>query len=415
MFQSRTYLENWKLILITSLFFIGLHASGQENKTAKGEIIIGKVDSLYSKVLQEHREFWVHTPEKYDPSKRYPVIYVLDAIGHFQAVTGMLTRLDKWQMPKSIVVGIKNKDAIRDYTPTNVKSSRKHNTETSGGAKNFAKFLDEELHCLITETYKTESNATIVGHSTAGLFVIYSYLHNDSVFNNFIAVDPSLWWDDEDLVKQSRKLIDKRNYKGKSLYVAVANSIGERMDTVKVRRDRSEITEQIRANLKFHDVLAKRKKELDFKWEYFKNEDHGSIVIPGQYNGFRAVFSWFPFKEMWRFNTPQGYSAKELTEPFYKHYKKLSFHMGREMKPDWQLVNDIASFMLEGHDFPEKALAYLKMNVDFHPDNSNSYVALGDFYVKEDENEEAIKSYKKAIEIDGNEEAKRKLKKIERN
>jgi len=412
MSPSIEYLKSGKIIIAIVLFFINSAVSAQINKNTQGEIIIGKVDSLYSQVLKEQREFWVYTPEDFDASKRYPIIYVLNAEGHFHAVTGMLTRLHKWQMPKSIVVGIRGIDGIKDYTPSNVKSSRHHNTETSGGAHNFAKFLNEELHCLITDSYPTEHNATIVGHSTAGLFVIYSFLNNESVFDNFIAIDPSLWWDKEDLVKQSQKLISNGNYKDKSLYVAVANSIGERMDTVKVRRDKSEITEQIRANLKFHDVLVQHKSNLDFEWEYFKNEDHGSIIIPGQYNGFRSVFSWFPFKEMWRFNTPQGYSAKELTEPFYKHYKKLSSKMKRDMKPDWALVNDIASFMLEGHDLPKKALAYLEMNVDFYPDSSKSYVALGNFYKSQKKKEEAIKYYKKAIEIDNNTDAQRKLDKM---
>lgn len=409
--NQMTLFKNNKIIRVIILLLICFELSAQNENNQK-EIVIGKVDTLYSNVLKEQREFWVYTPEDFDSKKQYPVIYVLDASGHFHTITGLLKRLAQWQMPKSIVVGVVTPKGIRDYTPTNVKFSRKHNTETSGGAKKFAKFLNEELYCLINEKYSVEDNTTIVGHSTAGLFVIYSYLNKESVFDNFIAIDPSLWWDKEDLVKQSDDLISKGNFKDKSLYVAVANSIGERMDTVKVRRDKSEITEQIRANLKFHDVLVKNKKNLNFEWEYFKNEDHGSIIVPGQYNGFRSVFSWFPFKEMWRFNTPQAYSAKQLTEPFYKHYKTVSKHMKRDIKPDWELVNDIASFMLEGHDLPKKALAYLEMNAYFHSENSKSYLALGNFYLSQKDKEEAIKNFKKAIEIDDNKEAKKKLKEI---
>jgi len=414
MLHSIIYLKSNKIIVVFILLFINYNANAQTSKTVNGDIIIGKVDSLYSKVLKEQREFWVYTPENFDSKKRYPVVYVLDASGHFHSVTGLITRLTPWQMPQSIVVGITNTDRLRDFTPTNVKFSRKHNTETSGGANNFAKFLNEELHCLIAENYSIENNTTLVGHSTAGLFAIYSYLSNDSVIDNFIAIDPSLWWDNENLVKQSQKRINNVNLRDKSLYVAVANNIGERMDTTKVRRDRSEITEGIRANLKFHDVLSKNKKDLDFEWEYFKNEDHGSIIIPGQYNGFKSVFSWFPFKELWRLNTPQGYSAEELTGPFYEHYKKLSVRMKREMKPDWALVNEIATFMLEGHDLPKKALAYLEMNAYFHPNNSKSFVALGDFYMSQKDKDDAISNYKKAIEIDNNKDAQQKLKAIKK-
>ena len=59
---------------------------------------------------------------------------------------------------------------------------------------------------------------------------------------------------------------------------------------------------------------------------------------------------------MWRFNTPKEYSAKELTEPFKTHYKKLSIQMKREVKPEWELLNQVGFFMSVGHNLPNKAL-----------------------------------------------------------
>lgn len=402
-------MKSLKVIGIIILLFLTFNAYSQTNKN---QIVIGEVDSLYSKTLKEYREFWVYTPKDFDRKKNYPVIYVLDASSHYHVITGMLKRLSPLQVPESIVVGITNTDRTRDFTPTTVKLSRRHNTETSGGAENFKKFLKQELQCYIEEKYPIEKNTTLIGHSTAGLFTLYAFLYDQNSFDNYIAIDPSLWWDNENLAKQSQQLINEGHFKGKSLYVAVANSIGKKMDTTKVRRDRSEITESIRANLKFHDVLVKNNKKLDFKWEYFANEDHGGITVPAQYNGLRSAFSWFPFRELWRFNTPKSYSATELTEPFYTHYKNLSIRMKRDMKPDWQLVNDIGQFMLEGHNLPKKALAYLEMNVHFYPNTSETYLALGNYYASQKNKSEAIKNYKKAIEIDGNKEAKQKLSKL---
>jgi len=71
--------------------------------------------------------------------------------------------------------------------------------------------------------------------------------------------------------------------------------------------------------------------------------------------------------------------------------------------------------MLEGHKLPKKALAYLKMNVDFYPNYSKSYVALGNYYLFRKDKKEAIEYYKKAIEIDGNKEAKAKLSELAKN
>ena len=401
-----------KIVITIITLFLCFKGIAQFNQNSETQIVVGKVDSLYSKILKEQREIWIHIPEDFNSTKKYPVIYVLDASQQFYVITGMQKQLTPFKIPQSIIVGITNTDRTRDFTNTNVPFQRGHESETSGGASNFLKFINQELKPYINNKYPTENNNTIIGHSTGGLFVLYSYLHHDNSFDNYLAIDPSLWWDKENLVKEAQELLNKGNRKEKSLYIAVANSIGKAMDTVKVRKDKTVPTEQIRANLKFHDLLVKNNKEINFKWEYFENEDHGSIVVPAQYNGLRSIFSWFPFPEMWRFNTPKEYSAKELTEPFKAHYKKLSIQMKREVKPEWELLNQVGFFMLDGHNLPKKALAYLELNADFYPNESKSFVALGNYFLSQKNKSEAIKYYKKAVGIDANQEAQTKLKEL---
>lgn len=402
----------FKIIVFIIILCFFAKSNAQFKQNAEKQIVIGTVDSLYSETLKEQREIWIHLPEDFNEAERYPVIYVLDAKQHFYAVTGMMKRLLPWQMPNSIVVGITNTDRTRDFTPTNVPFQRGHESKTSGGASNFLKFVEQELKPFINNKYPTEDNHTIIGHSTGGLFVLYSFLNHPNTFDNYLAIDPSLWWDKEKLVKETQQLLDVGNRKEKSLYVSVANSLGKGLDTVKVRNDKTVPSEQIRANLKFHDILDKNKNQLNFKWEYFKNEDHGSITIPAQYNGLRSVFSWFLFPEVWRFNTPEKYSAKELTDPYYTHYKKLSSRMKREVKPGWELVNDVGLHLLQDRILLKRALAFFEMNVHFYPDESRSYVALGNYYMSQKEKPVAIEYYNKAIEIDGNENAKIKLEQL---
>lgn len=395
------------IVLIVSCFYAKSNAQYKQN--TEKEIVIGVVDSLYSEVLKEQREIWIQAPKNFESDKKYPVIYVLDANKNFYSVTAILKRLAPLTMPQSIIVGITNTDRTRDFTPTNVSFQRGRKSETSGGAGNFIKFLDQELKPYINNKYPTENLNTIFGHSTGGLFVLYTFLNYENVFDNYLAIDPSLWWDKENLVKSAEEKISSKDLKTKPLYVAVANSIGAAMDTIKVRKDKSVPTQQIRANLNFHDILVKHKSKLDFKWDYFKDEDHGGVVIPAQYNGLRALFSWFPFPERWRFNMPKAYSAEQLINPFYVHYDKLSKRLKREVKPDWQFGNEIGDYMLTGHKLPEKALAYYNMNLHYYPDESRTYLALGDYYVSQKDNTVAIEYYKKAIEIDGNKTAKKRL------
>jgi len=407
-------MKSYKIIITITILCFYFKGFAQFDQNLEKQIVIGKVDSLYSDILQEQREIWIHIPEDYDKTKQYPVIYILDASQHFYVITGMLKQLTPWKIPNSIIVGITNTDRTKDFTPTNVPFQRGHKSETSGGAKNFINFIDKELKPFVNNKFQTENNTTIIGHSTGGLFVLYTFLHHENSFDNYLAIDPSLWWDNENLIKTSQDQLNKGNKKDKPLYIAVANSLGEAMDTVKVRKDKSVPTEQIRANLKFHDVLVKNNKRLNFNWEYFEREDHGSIVVPAIYNGLRSLFSWFPFPEMWRFNTPNKFNIEQLTKPFYDHFTKLSIRMKREVKPDWQLLNDIGFFMLDGHNLPKKALAYLEMNADFYPNESKSFVALGNYFLSQKNKSEAIKYYKKAADIDANQEAQAKLKELEK-
>lgn len=399
-----------KILMCIGFINIPFYAIAQFSPNEQKQIVIGTVDSLFSETLHEQREILVHVPEKIEDDKKYPVIYVLDGTDHFYTVTGILKLLEKWNLPKSIVVGISNTDRNRDFTPTNVPFQRGHKSETSGGASNFITFIEKELKPYVDSTYPTDTMSTIIGHSTGGLFVLYAYTHHPDIFDHYLAIDPSLWWDKENLVNQSEALLNNSTHQNKSLYIAVANSTG--IDTVQVRKLKSEPTEMLRANLNFRDILVKNSNQLDFTWDYQGNEDHGSVLVPGLYNGLRSLFSWYPFPERWRFNTPKAYSSEELTDPFYIHFEELSTRFKREVKPAWEFVNDVGFFILTSHNLPKKAQAYLEMNLKYYPNESRTYVALGNYYTMQKEKSEAIKYFEKAIAMDGNIEATTALKKL---
>lgn len=400
-------------LLVISMFLgMNFYATAQFSQNENKQVVIGTVDSLFSETLNEQRDIWVHVPEKIENGKKYPVIYVLDGTEHFYTATGILKLLETWNMPASIVVGIPNTDRTRDFTPSNVPFQRGNKSETSGGALNFIKFIESELKPYVKSKYPIDTMSTIIGHSTGGLFVLYAYTHHPEVFDNYLAIDPSLWWDKEKLVTQSKKMLTKATHKNKSLYVAVANSMG--VDTVKVRKMKSEPTEALRANLHFHDILVKNKSHIEFTWDYQGNEDHGSVIVPAMYNGLRSLFLWYPFPERWRFNTPKAYSAKELTEPFFTHFEELSIRFKRDVKPKWQFINDVGFFILTSHKLPKKAQAYLEMNIKYYPEESRTYVAMGDFYTIRNKKDEAIKYFERAIEIDGNKDALTKLNALNR-
>ncbi|GAB3225157.1 alpha/beta hydrolase-fold protein [Spirosoma arcticum] len=90
------------------------------------QIVIGQIDSLASKILQEKRKLWVHVPDSYrqeaSSKRRYPVVYLLDGDNHFPSVVGMIHQLSTVNgntiCPEMIVVGILTTNRLRDLTPT---------------------------------------------------------------------------------------------------------------------------------------------------------------------------------------------------------------------------------------------------------------------------------------------------------
>lgn len=150
-----------------------------------------------------------------------------------------------------VVVAILNTDRTRDLTPTHVLDGIYSRYETSGGAENFTAFIGKELMPYIETHYPVAPYRTLIGHSFGGLFVINTLIHHTDMFSAYIAIDPSLWWDDQKLMKQAEHALGENRFKNKSLYFAIANTMTPGMDTMRVIHDTSVRMLHIRSNLLF--------------------------------------------------------------------------------------------------------------------------------------------------------------------
>ena len=149
-------------ILIVGLLAITLPSLSQnENK-----VVIGKIDSVYSKILSEQRKIWVYTPDMTSGirGQRWPVLYLLDGDAHFPSVAGMIQQMSQANgnsvYPEMIVVAIPNTDRTRDLTPTHIVSDPpmmdSNFSKNTGGGENFVAFIEKELMPHIDSAYPTE-------------------------------------------------------------------------------------------------------------------------------------------------------------------------------------------------------------------------------------------------------------------
>lgn len=274
--MTKTY-----IFLISLLFPLLLW--GQE------DIYIGKKLSMYSDTLQEHREYWVYLPDDYaeNTQQAYQVIYLLDGQSFFHSLVGIsktFSTIRGKHLPPSIIVGIISTDRTRDFTPTASAAGRDGkidpNTQKQGGESEvFNQFLTQELRSVIDNTYRTNGHNMLIGHSYGGLFTLNTFLKHNSFFDTYLAIDPSLWWDQGKLSKEAKSLIEQQNFTGKSLYIAVAT---------KKRTDRKDINHNRVDYLLSHGLL--QKKDLRLIHKSFPEETHGSVVIPALYDGIKQLF-----------------------------------------------------------------------------------------------------------------------------
>jgi len=196
------------LLVILLLGILSIHESTAQTTP----FTLGEIHQLPSAVLSETRVLNVYLPEGYQATstKSYPVIYLLDGSANedFIHVAGVMQFLTMIQlMPPSILVGIANIDRKRDFTfPTTVKKDKK-DYPTTGGSGNFIRFLDTELKPYVQKHFRTNDTTTLIGQSLGGLLATEILLKHPTMFNNYVIVSPSLWWDQESLLKSAGKLL----------------------------------------------------------------------------------------------------------------------------------------------------------------------------------------------------------------
>ncbi len=188
-------------------------------------LVIGETFTLESVALGETRRINVYAPAGYagSPDVRLPVLYMPDGgIGEdFLHVAGLLQISSlNGSMRPFLLVGIENTQRRRDLTgPTQVAEDRTI-APVVGGSAAFRRFIRTELMPVIDTRYRTTGETAIVGESLAGLFVVETFLVEPELFDTYIAFDPSVWWNDDDLVRRAAERLQAGDVGGRVLYLA---------------------------------------------------------------------------------------------------------------------------------------------------------------------------------------------------
>ena len=235
---------------------------------------------ITSSIIQgQEYSLFVNLPRTYtDPSKSFPVLYVLDGQWDFPLVTSVFGQeyYDGF-VPGVIVVGITwggknpNPDSlrVRDFTPTKVKQAHQ-----SGGAAEFLSFLRGELIPFIDSKFRTvKSDRTLMGSSLGGLFTLYAMFQDSGYFNRYVLTSPSLRWDNGAILVDEKEYADKRSRHPARLFIG----IGE--------------LEEVAEFQKFAERLHSVGQELEVQTKVLQGMGHSGGKAEGYTRGLQAVFA----------------------------------------------------------------------------------------------------------------------------
>lgn len=386
-----------KYIIVLLFFSIGV---GQVKSQDTEPIILGTKHTLHSNILNEDRGYWVSLPDSYNDNqsshKRYPVLMVLDGNLHFKSIAGVVNYLSSdtyrsWKIPEMIVVGVQNVDRRRDYTPDKIITVRENNT---GGGEKFLSFLEDELIPELENNYRTDPYRILFGHSLSALLATHAYMKEESLFNAFIAVDPSLGtWDVETMDRKLEAVTD-RTFE-RYFYLATANW-GKR----NIRnRDR---------HVRLYEGLnSKCEGAFPAQMQYFEKENHASVPPIAFYEGISTIFEGYGI----------SYRDVESKDQLTQHFRSLSQRLSWDFRPPEQLVNQIGYAMLRSRNEIEKgrALEFFILNTENFPGSYNAFDSLGEAYEMLGDKKEAISNYTKSLELNpNNEHARTKISSLER-
>ena len=281
-------MKNWLLILLHLFTFNIVFAQVNTPGDHVTPFVLGETHHLESKVLGESRTINIYIPNGYkaDDTTTYSVIYLLDGAvdEDFIHIAGIMQfNSFPWVnlLPNTILVGIANTDRHRDFTfYTSIVEDFKA-YPTTGGSQRFIQFLAAELQTYIEDRFRTNGSKMLIGQSLGGLLATEILLKFPDMFNQYVIVSPSLWWDDGSLLKQTTFLLSESNVPTQ-VYVAVGKEGLGPGSRPHVMEDDVKLLAGKLQNLK--NPLLK------VHYEYLPEEDHATILHQAVFNAMRKLF-----------------------------------------------------------------------------------------------------------------------------
>jgi len=177
-----------------------------------------------SHILGQERELIIHLPGGYDPTRRYPVLYVLDGSSQDQPLADKLDSLfGQGVVPQTIVVGIPNMSAgnrTLQLVPPFMLTDPANPDSPMGTADRFLEFMETELVPFIALNFGASDTRLFAGNSRGGLLVMYSLIQKPELFAGRFCFSTPLWRENNLLVERVSAFLAQRTTMKSFLYLS---------------------------------------------------------------------------------------------------------------------------------------------------------------------------------------------------
>ncbi len=328
--------------------------------------------------LQERRDVQYYVPEDYDEEKKYPLVIVLDGEYLFDQVVATSKVYSRFHgMPQMIVVGInQSENSIR----LDDCAWDEENGLPDEKAKKFFEFLGMELIPYLDLNYSTAPFKMIVGYDITANFQNYWLFKENSLFNAYVNISPTLAPEMEIRVPSRLGAFNKQIF-----YQLILE--GEKS------RDTPRILEMDKA------IKAIDKESLHYFFDEYPNADHISVATYGIGKAFDNIFGMF--KPI----SPKEYKTQILTseEPVMQYlinkYKGIEDLFGFTKTVSLNDVMAIYAGTRKKEDFESlKPLSDLCKR-EF-PGTMLGFYFEGEYYEQLGEPKKALKTFEKAFGMD---------------
>ena len=330
---------------------------------------------IESDTLGESRTVLVRTPPAYDPSQRYPVVYVTDAEWNFELVASYLDYMAENEVyPAVIVTGAVNVNRNRDYVPR-----EDPYFPDTGGADRYLAFVRDEWVPFVAENYPAAPQRLLIGHSFGGVFALHALFSEPDLFDALIALGSSAWIADRALFEEAEAYFEANPEHDAFVYMAVGENDGG--PTVPSSRD-------LAALFELHAPAT-----LEWTFDVTPRTEHFKNVPSGMHDAFMALFPG------WEFDDQLLATARAGGAPAVERwFAAKSNELGWRFAPSWFDLG-IVALMLAGEDNGEAARAVTAGLREHHPNNATVADFSGRVFERTGDPEAAAAEYRRALAL----------------